>query len=309
MISLNFTERESQYVPVSRQRVFSFGGLQKGDHLVQQRLFDHHYLVESVSPDGETCEVFESWRKWFGKKTLKRDKVFNGSEWMYVVNYDPGACIDADSAIEKANELSKKWLLYSVYARKRIITFLKTSKECKEDIHVADLPDRCDLSLPSMEQPLASAKPISISLVQVDDQINSSLKEGDHVIYNISSEEYSNSYRSGLVLSIDTAREMTTLMTLIGSLKKEADVPSGVVKLNVPFGELRNLHKVNYYSNYTVRLNPDAAVRRANTRFEKQNGTKEHFHSWNNNSHLFVTWCMTGKEHTLTDILRELQGM
>ena len=307
-------------MPVSKQRIFSFDGLQPGDHLVQHGLlYAHHYLVESVSSDGTKCEVFESWLKFFKKKDLMSEEVFNTGDWMYMLNYEPGACVDTDKAIKQASEWEGQWLLDSKCNRKRIISYLKTSEECKDDVNLSDLDDSYHLSPVSFEQ--APAKPISITPVSIDDNgnntiINPTLKIGDHIIYNISSEGHCISYRSGLITSVDEAESKVMIMTLKGSLKIDAQSVTGVVEEELPFRQLKNgnPHIVNYYSpsesHESVESLAEKAIERATTRFSRQDDdNRERFHAWNNNSHLFVTWCKTGKEDCLTDILKELQGI
>lgn len=301
-------------MPVSKQRIFSFDGLQPGDHLVQHGVYAHHYLVESVSLDGTKCDVFESWQKSFKKKNLTSEKVFNTGAWIYVLNYEPGACVDADKAIKQANEWEGQWLLDRKCKRKRIISYLKTSEECKDNVNLSDLDDSYHFSPVSFEQ--TPAKPISITPVSVDDNgndniiITPALKKGDHIIYNISNEGHCISYRSGLILSVDEAETKVMIMTLKGSLKSDAD--NGVIEEELPFRQLKsgNPHIVNYYSPSDSHESVEKAIQRATTRSAHQNDVnRERFHAWNNNSHLFVTWCKTGKEDCLTDILKELQGI
>ena len=74
----------------------------------------------------------------------------------------------------------------------------------------------------------------------------------------------------------------------------------GVTKKEVYFDELQNVHKVEYDS---CRYSGEESIERAKRRFKLK---EKSYHALYNNSHFFVTWCKTGREYPLTDILVEI---
>ena len=293
-------------MPVSKQRIFdSFKEVQEGDYLAvhqAQYMYVHHYLVESVSADCSSCVVIESWRKKIQRKTLNAS-IFQESESIscYKLNYDPSVCIlDTKSVIADATSLLGQRLWKSQYLRKKFVHFMKTGREPDTEINLTDIPNACLLVFDKKEQP---GKPTSVVPLNKSQAFSeSSLKKGDHIISNChNSCEYASVYRSHLVVNIDAANNTIKTMTLKGSV----DTKVGIVEEEVNFQEMINPHKVEYSSS----LSPMMAVEHAKERFSKQSDdSKETFHSWNNNSHLFVSWCKTGEEDSLTDILKTLRG-
>lgn len=76
----------------------------------------------------------------------------------------------------------------------------------------------------------------------------------------------------------------------------------GVIKRTVPFHHLTPMYKVAYTA-------PLYDRKASNERAEFRLKLKEKcYHVLNNNSHFFVTWCTTGREASLTDILRTLES-
>ena len=176
---------------------------------------------------------------------------------------------------------------------------MKTGRKNDDEINLTELPNKCLLSC-AVEEP--RGKPLSI--VPIDNAQTLSyqlIEEGEHIIYTSSSPDHTPVYRSALVVNLNKSLERLTIMTAKGSL----GTPVGVVEEDIDFGAFRNLHKVTYSSS----LSSMRAIQEAKNRRTRQNEDKERFHSWNNNSHLFVTWCKTGREDPLTDILNTLRGI
>ena len=73
----------------------------------------------------------------------------------------------------------------------------------------------------------------------------------------------------------------------------------GVIMKDVLVSELHNLHKVEYSS---CRYSREKSLERALSRINEN-----HYHPLRNNSHHFVSWCKTGQEYSLIDILRNLE--
>ena len=193
-------------MPVSKSRIFSFDGLQKGDYLVEYGILAHHYLVESVS--STECTVIESWRKRIQRRTLNAN-VFCTSAWFYKLNYAPGTC-KCVLETKDYDTLLDNFHLKRKYARKRLIHYLKTNRD--DEINLTDLSDSCLLS-DALEQP--SGKPLSV--VPIDTLSYSNLSEGDHIIYIGSSPGYTPVYRSGLVIETDIPQNKVKICLLYTS--------------------------------------------------------------------------------------------
>ena len=73
----------------------------------------------------------------------------------------------------------------------------------------------------------------------------------------------------------------------------------GVIIKDVLISELHNLHRVEYSS---CRYSMEESLERALSRI-----SENHYHPLRNNSHHFVSWCKTGQEYPLTDIIRSLE--
>ena len=117
------------------------------------------------------------------------------------------------------------------------------------------------------------------------------LDTGDHILHQCSKPPYRIMFYSTLV---------TKTPDSTGKLSVVTNSVIGVTKKEVYFDELMNVHKVEYDS---CRYSPDEAIERANRRFKLE---ERCYHALYNNSHFFVTWCKTGREYPLTDILLEI---
>lgn len=119
------------------------------------------------------------------------------------------------------------------------------------------------------------------------------LAVGDHILYQVTKSVYRDVFRSCLVKDIHISSASECQIDYFTN-KEE-----GVVLKRTPFEKLQSLHKVEYSAS---QYSKEESLRRAEGRV-----SEEHYHSLNNNSHFFVTWCKTGREHSLTDILRNLE--
>ena len=120
------------------------------------------------------------------------------------------------------------------------------------------------------------------------------LQAGDHILYQSSKSPFRIMYRSALVAEIQGTD---------GNLKVNiiTNVPEiGVTQKRVYFDELENLHKLEYD---TCRYSSKESIERATQRLKLK---EKCYHALYNNSHFFVTWCKTGREYPLTDILEEI---
>lgn len=120
----------------------------------------------------------------------------------------------------------------------------------------------------------------------------SDLEKGNHIVYLVSKPPYRPSYHSALVLGVSKS-----------SLKIIANGQNGVTKENLSFTSTANkqLLKVEYT---TCCYSRKKAVYRAKWRLK---GGENHYHPLFNNSHFFVTWCKTGKQYPMTNIIKSLQ--
>jgi hypothetical protein len=123
---------------------------------------------------------------------------------------------------------------------------------------------------------------------------NETLQAGDHILYQSNKSPFRLMYRSALVIEIK-GTDSNLKVSFI------TNVPEiGVTQKQVYFDELENLHKLEYD---TCRYSSEKSIERAIKRFDLE---EKCYHALYNNSHFFVTWCKTGREYPLTDILEEI---
>ena len=116
-----------------------------------------------------------------------------------------------------------------------------------------------------------------------------SIQDGDHIIFQVTELPFRPKFRSALVISV---REHIEIIM---------NSEDGVVKKSFPFHMLKKPHKIAYTSQL---YSGEKAIERAESRLKMN---EKCYHVLKNNSHFFVTWCITGREFSLTDILRILE--
>ncbi len=112
---------------------------------------------------------------------------------------------------------------------------------------------------------------------------------GDHILFLVTEPPYRPKFRSALVVGVGEHFEIIM------------NSEEGVQKTFVPFHVLKKLHKIVYSSQQYSELK---VLERAESRLKSN---EKYYHVLNNNSHFFVTWCVTGREYSLIDILRTLE--
>ena len=112
---------------------------------------------------------------------------------------------------------------------------------------------------------------------------------GDHILFQVIELPFRPKFRSALV--VDTRERIEIIM----------NSEEGVVRRSIPFHMMKKLHKIVYTSQL---YNEAKSVERAESRLMH---SEKCYHALKNNSHFFVTWCITGREYSLTDILRVLE--
>ena len=124
------------------------------------------------------------------------------------------------------------------------------------------------------------------------------LHRGDHILYQVSQYPYRHMYYSALIIDIIDPEnaERTTLKVITNSVND-----LGVVQKFLPFNGIHasSLHKVVYSHQYEVAESIQRAMKRID---------ENHYHSLCNNGHFFVSWCKTGQESQLQDIIKELES-
>lgn len=112
---------------------------------------------------------------------------------------------------------------------------------------------------------------------------------GDHILFQVTELPFRPKFRSALVVNIGEHIEIIM------------NSEEGVVRTSLPFHMMKRVHKIMYAS----QLYSEAkAVERAESRLKH---SEKCYHVLKNNSHFFVTWCITGREYSLTDTLRILE--
>ena len=139
-----------------------------------------------------------------------------------------------------------------------------------------------------MREPLRGHPILPRSIVDA-----SELNTGDHILIQCTSSQYRKLFWSALVY--ESVRNEQTVRHIFIITNCE----DGVIMKEVLSNELHNVYKVEYSScRYSMQESIERAISRIN---------ENHYHSLRNNSHHFVSWCKTGQEYPLTDILRSLE--
>ena len=120
--------------------------------------------------------------------------------------------------------------------------------------------------------------------------IATELVKGSHVLYLVTKPLYRPIYHSALV--VDVSKESLEIIT---------NGQHGVTKENLVCTPAVQILKVEYTN---CRYSQKKAVTRAKWRLKAK---EDHYHPLYNNSHLFVTWCKTGKQYPLTEMISGLQ--
>ena len=114
------------------------------------------------------------------------------------------------------------------------------------------------------------------------------LRHGDHLIYQVCGKPYRPCYKSALVLTAENTKIQVIMNSSEGIIKKWLDYSD-------------NFYIVKYSH---CRYTNEKAVERAKRR--QTWGEIKCYHCLYNNSHHFVTWAKTGREHSLADIIESL---
>ena len=120
------------------------------------------------------------------------------------------------------------------------------------------------------------------------------IQSGTHVVLKVTSHQFRAKFQSALVVFV-RSKHVQIIMNCAND--------GGVVEKSILFCDLlkRAVHKIAY----TGELYDDKkAVERAKSRLKHK---EKCYHVLKNNSHFFVTWCITGREQSLADILRALE--
>ena len=119
------------------------------------------------------------------------------------------------------------------------------------------------------------------------------MQSGTHIIFNITSPPLRAIFQSALVTNVHMNGHIEIIMNCAnkGGVVKKSFLLSIFLKQEV--------YKITYVAPlYDSRR----AIERAESRLNERC-----YHVLKNNSHFFMTWCITGREQALTDILRALE--
>ena len=119
------------------------------------------------------------------------------------------------------------------------------------------------------------------------------IEAGDHVIYQIGSDEFRKFYRSALVSEV---------YPLHGDMKIVTFTSEGVEEKRVDIASLCRLHRVEYSP---CRFSAQEAVSRARHRLDMK---EKLYNPINNNGHFFVSNAKTGREYNLSDMIMDLNA-
>ena len=144
---------------------------------------------------------------------------------------------------------------------------------------------------PSASRESLPGWPKSVEPVFSEHDINS----GTHIIFKVTSPPFRAKFQSALVTNVHINKHIQVIMNCAND--------GGVVKKSILFSDLlkRAVQKITYAAQL---YGSSLAVERAENRLKHN---ERCYHVLKNNSHSFVTWCITGREHSLADILRALE--
>ena len=159
-------------------------------------------------------------------------------------------------------------------------------------IELLELFDRCFTDSNSPKRETLRGQPTTVKFINKAEELNA----GDHILHQITRHPYRRMYCSALVVKVDKMNERCSFIEVITN-----SVERGVSKKKIMFDDLHSLHKAKYSR---FQYNEEESIDRAEKRLAKD---EHHYHPLHNNSHHFVTWCKTGQEHPLTDIVKSLE--
>ena len=276
-------------VPVSRSQIVCFMQLNEGDYLVKDSFIPHHYIVLSIESPVK-CSVIESWNKNVIASDLSLDKNCP----YYRINYQPGCCIFAKDSIKEARNLiaNSHHLSSELRAKESFIHYLKTKSLTGARIDITDLVDdhqpskKTTIFVNLKNMPVLGLPQSLISIVSFAE-----INIGDHIVYRASQPPLPPTYCSAIVTQVDKGPE--------GKIQVITNKVEGVVEETHSYGmhSLLELKKVSYIS---CPFSETEAVKRAKKRLRRG---EKFYHEDFNNSHFFVTWCKTGYEYSIKDLL------
>lgn len=120
------------------------------------------------------------------------------------------------------------------------------------------------------------------------------ITEGDHILYQVTQTPYRETYRSALVTTQDPEDLSQGKIKIMTNIYEY-----GVIETKVQANDLPDVKLVVYTR---CKYKSEDAIHRAKKRMKEN-----YHHPLRNNSHQFVSWCKTGKEYDLKDILSNLE--
>ena len=275
--------------PVSKSKIVSFDQLSPADYLLVTPSsfgWSSHYLVISVESSTE-CTVIECDRTMM---VTKKQLQLKSPDKYYRVNYQPGACISNRDSVNKALSYDGKRVL-KYPTSEAFIHNLKTYQALI--VNPSDLCEyqpelskgsKCftsaDFSSKDVRTPKYIRRVTSLDMIS----------PGSHIIYWINMPP---DYCSAIVLSkVEEGEQVKTVTVTL----------SGVHETTQNFESLQSLYQVCYRSRLSELEVVTSALKLIVTYRDKDHHYDERF----NNSHHFVTRCMTGREYPLTKFLNEI---
>ena len=278
--------------PVSKSKIVSFDQLSPADYLLVTPSsfgWNCHYLVISVESSTE-CTVIECDRTMM---VTKKQLQLRSPEKYYRINYQPGACISNRYSVNEALSYDGKRVL-EYPTSEAFIHHLKTyqalidnpSDLCEYQPELSK-GSKCftsaDFSSKDVRAPKYIRRVTSLDMIS----------PGSHIIYRINKPPFPPVYCSAIVLSkVEEGEQVKTVNVTL----------SGVHETTQNFDSLQSLYLVCYRSRLSELEVIASAMKLIVTYRDKDHHYDERF----NNSHHFVTRCMTGREYPLTKFLNEI---
>ena len=289
----------SPVLPSSRSRIMCFKQVSLGDYVIKEpTMFNktidtcHHYLIVAIRGSPSHCEAIES----ESGKIIKSHCIIEANTEetnfaYYRINYEPGTCIPPEKSIDTAKEMIGK---QSHIGSNRFVHYIKTGNMMQvtlnelrdERDHVQQIKICLSYNAPLLGHPVESRR-----ITTVDKKI----PIGTHILYKVN-DAFPTLYQSALVVGVQQNQSDSNevILEFVTNTMKD-----GITKQSASFKDLLDLSEVVYLS---APISAEEAVATAIGHLKEN-----FFHPKYYNSHHFVTMCVTGREHSLVDILAGVQ--
>ena len=290
----DFCEYNACSQPTSKSKIVSFDQLECADYLMVKPSSiasrNHHYLVVSVESSTECTVVGCDYKMLVTKEQLQL-MTRDSPPSYYRVNYS-GACESKHDSVKEALKFVGKTAI-EYHTAEEFIHKLKTHEELEvnpSELEVMSKSSKPTKHITSVDYSREdSCTPKYIRHLTSYNMV----PPGTHIIYRSSKPPHPPVYSSAIVLSkVEESQELKIVSITL----------DGIRETTHKFDSLPCLYQVFYHS-CRSECEVVACARRLIITFKDKT---HHYDEHCNNSHHFITRCMTGRDHPLTKLLNEI---